>query len=166
MFFGDWLQRREMLSPSKVALIDAINNDQALTYRQWNQRTNRLVHYLKEGLGITKGDRVSIYSTNRVESLETLFSCNKLGAILQVINWRHTPGELVDIINDAIPKVMIYSQEWREQVRELEPKLSSVEAYINLDDNVLGKDTSWLNDHLRVWRWLCLGCSLCQMGSN
>jgi hypothetical protein len=24
MFFGDWLQRRETLSPSKVALIDAI----------------------------------------------------------------------------------------------------------------------------------------------
>ena len=24
MFYGDWLQRREMLSPSKIALIDAI----------------------------------------------------------------------------------------------------------------------------------------------
>ncbi len=36
MFFGDWLQRRERLSPNKVALIDTINNDQALSYRQWN----------------------------------------------------------------------------------------------------------------------------------
>ena len=35
MFFGELLQRREMLSPNKLALIDTINNDQALTYRQW-----------------------------------------------------------------------------------------------------------------------------------
>ena len=37
MFFGDWLQRREMLSPNKVALIGAIDQDESLTYRQWNQ---------------------------------------------------------------------------------------------------------------------------------
>ena len=72
MFFGDWLQRREMLSPNKAALIDAINNDQVLTYRQWNQSTNRLAHYLREGLGVTKGDRVSIYASNRIEYLEAL----------------------------------------------------------------------------------------------
>ena len=80
MFFGDWLQRREMLSPNKVALIDAINSDQALTYRQWNQSTNRVAHHLREGLGVTKGDRVSIYSTNRVEYLEALpkTAANKL----------------------------------------------------------------------------------------
>ena len=72
MFFGDWLQRREMLSPNKVALIDAINSDQALTYRQWNQSTNHLAHYLRKGLGVTKGDRVSIFSINRVDYLDAL----------------------------------------------------------------------------------------------
>jgi hypothetical protein len=48
-----------MLSPNKVALIDAINSDQALTHRQWNQSTNRLAQNLRDGLGATKGDRVS-----------------------------------------------------------------------------------------------------------
>jgi fatty-acyl-CoA synthase len=72
MFFGDWLQRREMLSPNKVALIEAINNDQALTYRQWNHSTNRLAHYLRESLGVSKSDRVSIYASNRINYLETL----------------------------------------------------------------------------------------------
>jgi len=36
MFFGDWLRWREMLSPNKPALIDAINDNQPITFRQWN----------------------------------------------------------------------------------------------------------------------------------
>lgn len=32
MFFSDWLQRREMLSLNKVSLIDALNDDQPITY--------------------------------------------------------------------------------------------------------------------------------------
>lgn len=36
MFFGDWLYLHEMISPNKDALIDTLNIDQALTYRQWN----------------------------------------------------------------------------------------------------------------------------------
>ena len=111
MFFGDWLQRREMLSPNKVALIDAIpstefilskveglktgNDNQPITYREWNQQTNQLTNFLWDGLGIRKGDRVSIYAMNRVEYLDALFACNKLGAILHVINWRLTTHELV-----------------------------------------------------------------------
>ena len=111
MFYGDWLQRREMLSPNKVALIDAVpstmlrtgNDNQPITYQEWNQQTNQLANFFRDGLGIRKGDRVSIYAMNRVEYLDALFACNKLGAILHVINWRLTVRELEDIINDAPP---------------------------------------------------------------
>jgi len=90
MFYSDWLQRRELLSPGKIALIDAINDNQPITYREWNQQANQLANFFRDGLGIRKGDRVSIYAMNRVEYLDTLFACNKLGAILHVINWRLT----------------------------------------------------------------------------
>ena len=46
MFFGDWLRRREMLWPNKVALIDAVNDKQPITYREWNQQTNQLANFL------------------------------------------------------------------------------------------------------------------------
>ena len=146
MFFGDWLQRREMLSPNKVALIDAIpstlrrgselrtgNENQPITYREWNQQANQLANFFRDGLGIRKGDRVSIYAMNRVEYLDALFACNKLGAILHVINWRLTVRELEDIINDAAPRVMLYSREFGSQIDELRPRLSSVEHFIGLD---------------------------------
>ncbi len=60
MFYGDWLHRRELLSPNKIALIDALNGNQPLSYREWNQQTNQLTNFLQDGLGIRKADRVSV----------------------------------------------------------------------------------------------------------
>ena len=128
-----------MLSPNKVALIDAIpstefilskveglrtgNDNQPITYREWNQQANQLANFFRDGLGIRKGDRVSIYARNRVEYLDALFACNKLGAILHVINWRLAVRELEDIINDATPHVMLYSREFGSQIDELRPRI-------------------------------------------
>jgi fatty-acyl-CoA synthase len=84
MFFGEWLQRRALLSPNKIALIDAIRDDQPITYGEWNRQASQLANCLLDGLGIRKGDRVSILAMNRVEYLDALFACNKLGAILHV----------------------------------------------------------------------------------
>jgi fatty-acyl-CoA synthase len=143
MFYEDWLQRREMLSPNKVALIDAINGNRPITYREWNRQANQLANFLSESLAVHQGDRVSIYAMNRVEYLDALFACNKLGAILHVINWRLQPGELEGIISDAAPRVMIYSQEFRDQVDELRPRLSTVESWVGLDQTASGQDFSW-----------------------
>jgi fatty-acyl-CoA synthase len=143
VFFGDWLQRRASLSPNKVALIDALHDDQPITYQGWNRRANRLANFFRDGLGIRKGDRVSIYATNRVEYLDTLFACNKLGAILQVLNWRLTPRELASIINDATPRVLLYSGEFTSQVDVLYPQLPSVERFVGLDDAIRDRDAHW-----------------------
>ncbi|MGB5932522.1 MAG: long-chain fatty acid--CoA ligase [Anaerolineae bacterium] len=143
MFFGDWLQRREMLSPNKVALIDAINDNQPITYREWNQQTNQLANFFQNGLGIRKGDRVSIYAMNRVEYLDALFACNKLGAILHVINWRLKVRELEPMINDVAPRVLLYSQEFSSQVDALRPRLATVEQFIGLDQVTNDQDPHW-----------------------
>jgi acyl-CoA synthetase (AMP-forming)/AMP-acid ligase II len=165
VFFGDWLQRREMLSPNKVALIDAVpsaslrtgpstefilskveglrtgpsaslgtgNDNQPITYRERNQRANRFANFFQDGLGLHKGDRVSIYAMNRVEYLDALLVYNKLGAILNLVNWRLAVRELEAIINDAAPRVLLYSQEFISQVDALRPRLPTVEHFIGLD---------------------------------
>jgi fatty-acyl-CoA synthase len=143
MFYGDWLCRREWLSPNKVALIDAIHHNQNITYKEWNQRVNQLANFLRDGLGIRKGDRVSIYAMNRVEYLDTLFACNKLGSILQVINWRLTVRELKDIIHGVAPRVLVYSQEFQNEVDELRPDLPIVEHFVALDPGTNRNDTIW-----------------------
>jgi fatty-acyl-CoA synthase len=149
MFFGDWLHRRELLSPNKVALIDALHDDQPLTYSEWNQRTNRLANFFRDKLGLQKGDRVSILAMNRVEYLDALFACNKIGAVFQVINWRLSPREMQEIINDASPRAMIYSQEFNTQIEELREHLTTVEHFIALDHPQHETDIAWLEEKER-----------------
>ncbi len=143
MFYGDWLQRREMLSPSKVALIDAINGNQPITYQEWNRQANRMAHFLRDELGIRQGDRVSIYAMNRVEYLNAIFACNKLGAILQVVNWRLKVRELDGVINDVSPRALLYSQAFTEQVDALRSRLPTIERFVGLDVVTDDSDVLW-----------------------
>jgi len=152
MFFGDWLRRREMLSPNNVALIDAINDNQSITYREWNRQANQFANFLRDGLGIRKGDRVSIYAMNRVEYLNALFACNKLGGILHVVNWRLKVREVGALINDAGPRVMLYSEEFSSQIDELRPLLSTVEHFIALDQVTSDQDLHWPTER-SDWPW-------------
>jgi fatty-acyl-CoA synthase len=119
MFIGDWLARREMLSPNKIALIDAINGYRKITYREWNRSANRTANFLRERLGVTKGDRVAILAMNCIEYLDVWFACGKLGAIMQTLNWRLTPTELAGLIADATPTVLIYGADFEKQVETL-----------------------------------------------
>ena len=49
MYIGDYLGRREIYSPDKLAIIDAGKDPELrLTYQQWNERVNRLANWLKE----------------------------------------------------------------------------------------------------------------------
>jgi fatty-acyl-CoA synthase len=146
MFYGDWLHRRELLSPNKIALVDSENGDLEISYRQWNHRVNRMANFFLDKLGVKKGDRLSIYSRNRMEYLDLLFACNKLGAILQVINWRLSSREIQGIILDFEPKVLIFSEEWRSQVQQLKPQVRNVKWFVNLDETSVIGEISWKNE--------------------
>jgi fatty-acyl-CoA synthase len=116
VFLGDWLSRRAMLTPGKIALVDVTRGGREITYRHWNRAANQSALLLR-GLGVGKGDRVSILAHNCFDYLDLWFACGKLGAILQLLNWRLTPLELADLIIDATPRVLVYGPEFVDQVR-------------------------------------------------
>jgi fatty-acyl-CoA synthase len=119
MFIGDWLARREMLTPNKVALVDTLNGNRRITYREWNRAANCTANFLRERLGVQKGDRVAVLAMNCVEYLDLWFACGKLGAIMQTLNWRLTPRELAGLIADATPRVLFYGADFISQIEEL-----------------------------------------------
>src|SRR5512143_3818977 len=131
MHIGDWLGKRADLSPDKTALIDTIGG-RAISYRAWNAQVNRTANYLRDALGIRKGDRVAVLSMNCVEYLDLWFACGKLGAILQNLNWRLTRYELERIAADAAPVVFVYGADFTPMAGELAPVLNSVRAWVAL----------------------------------
>jgi fatty-acyl-CoA synthase len=128
----DWLDKRAKLTPDRVALIDRRTGTES-TFAEWNGRANRTAHFLAS-LGVGKGDRVAVYSSNRAEYADLFWAAPKLGAVLQNLNWRLTVHELRDIVEDGGPKVLIFSPDWREQVEALKPSLTTVEHRVAMGD--------------------------------
>jgi acyl-CoA synthetase (AMP-forming)/AMP-acid ligase II len=120
MYIGDYLGRREIYSPDKLAIIDAGKTPALrLTYREFNDRANRFAAWLQTTAGVEKGDRVAILARDGVEHLDSFFACGKLGAIHTALNWRLHWRELLGLIEMTQPKVLIYSDDFAESVASI-----------------------------------------------
>jgi fatty-acyl-CoA synthase len=118
MLVGDWLAKRESLTPDKVALIDVATGERR-TYREWNARANAAARVLREEFGVQKGDRVAVLALNCPEYLDVLFAAGKLGAILVPLNWRLTVRELEIILHDCAPTILCHDEAYADTARQV-----------------------------------------------
>ena len=123
MYVGDWLGRRALLTPHKIALVDAATGVR-YSYSDLNERAARVAWLLRGELGVRPGDRVAMLATNRVEYLDLLFACGKLGAILVPLNWRLALPELEYILGDCSPRALVYASGYAPVVADLRPGLN------------------------------------------
>jgi hypothetical protein len=114
MYIGDYLARRELYSPDRLAIIDSGEDaGVAADVPADERRANRLANWLRDAAGVGKGDRVAILAHDGVEHLDTFFACGKLGAIHTALNWRLHPQELAGIVANTTPKVLIFSDNFQ-----------------------------------------------------
>ncbi len=124
MYIGDYLGRREIYTPDKLAIIDVGKEPELrLTYQELNERANRLANWLRGTAGVGKGDRVAILARDGVEHLDCFFACGKLGAVHTAFNWRLHWREHLGIIRNTQPKVLIYSDDFLDSVAQIETEL-------------------------------------------
>ena len=135
MIVGDWIARRAMLTPDKLALIDTTRNDATITYREWNLSVNQTANFLLKGFNIQKGDRVAVLAMNSIEYLDIWFALGKIGGILQNLNWRLTPHELADLIEDANPKLLLYDHTFISTINEIKHLIPNLKRFVSLSEN-------------------------------
>jgi acyl-CoA synthetase (AMP-forming)/AMP-acid ligase II len=95
--------------PNKTALI---MDDQQLTFKQLNDRANRLARGFMS-LGLGPGDRVVLMAENCLEFVIVNYAVAKCGAILVPVNFRFKKKELVYVVNDSEPSVLLYGPEFQ-----------------------------------------------------
>lgn len=113
----DWLAKHSLYEPEKVALVETATG-RRITYGEFNAEANRVANFL-EGLGVQAGERVAMLSGNCAEVLFVLFGVTKLGSIFLPLNFRLPAPELLPILHDAQPSVLIYSEEFQSVVESL-----------------------------------------------
>ncbi len=138
MYIGDFLGRREIYSPDKLAIIDAGKEPELrLTYRQWNRRVNQLANWLRQEAGVGYRDRVAILARDGIEHLDLLYACGKLGAIHTALNWRLHWRELVGLMEDTKPRALLYSDDFKGAVAQVAAAIQdtafSIHHYLHLE---------------------------------
>ncbi|RMF78955.1 MAG: acetate--CoA ligase [Chloroflexi bacterium] len=79
---------------------------QTITYWQLWQQVNKFANVLKS-MGVTKGDRVTIYMSRIPELVYTMLACAKIGAVHSVVYAGFSEQALSDRIDDAQSKVLV-----------------------------------------------------------
>jgi len=115
MNIGEWIQKRALLHPEGLFLRDG---GKIYDNRQFNERVNRTANAMCR-LGIGQGNRIALLMSNCSEFLEIFFACAKTGAIMVPLNFRLTVPELLYILMDAEPCILIYTAEFAPKVQEL-----------------------------------------------
>ncbi|CAG9244808.1 AMP-binding protein [Paraburkholderia caribensis] len=99
------------------------------SWREFQQEVDTLAAGLLE-LGIQTGDRVGIWSPNRVEWLMTQFATARIGAVLVNINPAYRLAELEYALNKVGCKAIISAEKFKssmylQMLQELAPELAS-----------------------------------------
>ncbi|MGV7212781.1 acyl-CoA synthetase [Bradyrhizobium sp. UFLA05-112] len=103
----DWIAHHSRRAPDKIAVVDLASR-RRFSYEQFDARISRLATHLRDGLNVTRGDRVTVLAQNTTDTLEVQFACFRLGAVFVPLNTRLTVPELQFIVTDCAPKVMVH----------------------------------------------------------
>ena len=116
----DVLIARARLAPRATALVDT-RSGRELSYAEAHDRAGRTAAHLRDRLGVRPGDRVALLSGNRVEVIELLVACGRIGALLVPLNWRLPAAELSQITADCTPTVLVCDPDHAGTARRLDP---------------------------------------------
>ncbi len=128
----DWIAHHAEFSPHKTAQID-MHSGRSFTYAQMHDRVDRLAAWMQNEASIVAGDRVSVLAHNSTDVYEIFFAGQRVGAMVLPLNWRLAVPELEFILNDAEPKLLIYSDEFSDAALELRSRCNIVHTVHKLD---------------------------------
>ncbi len=112
---GEIVAAHARLQPAKIGARDS---KRALTFAEWDERSNRLANALL-GLGLAKGDRVALLAYNCVEWLELYVALAKAGLVAVPVNFRLTPPEIEYIVANCEARAMVVQDALVERVEPL-----------------------------------------------
>ena len=92
-----------------------IDGDVRLTYRELDERANRIGHYLA-AQGVSAGDHVGIYAQNSHQWLEAMLGSLKIRAVPININYRYVEDELSYLIENAQLVACVFDQEYADRL--------------------------------------------------
>ena len=112
MNVADLFEKAALYCPDRKALIFG---SKSYSYSEMNRIIGALARYLS-GIGVSKGDRVSIYMANRPEWIMFYYAAAKIGAISVCVPGAYKRQEMTGVVNDSLSSVLISSEDLLSQI--------------------------------------------------
>src|SRR6201986_999207 len=121
--------------PDRLALVD-VPAGLRYTYAELKDEVDALAYGLL-GVGVTKGDRVAIWSPNRAEWTITQYATAKIGAVLVNINPAYRTSELEFVLNQSGCKLLVAAQrlktsDYAAMIADVRPRCAALEQVVLL----------------------------------
>lgn len=107
----DWMAQWAIYSPDKIA-IKEYETQRTMTYGQLNNAGGHIATYLRDELGLTKGDRIGVLADHCLEYISLFAAAQKSGIIIVPMNYRLSSVELEYILGDADPAIIFYEEKY------------------------------------------------------
>jgi malonyl-CoA/methylmalonyl-CoA synthetase len=103
LFANSFFGRRDVVALEYEAASGELSR---LTFGEIDARGNRMAHLLTER-GVVAGNRLCVWLTNRVEFIDLVLACTRLGVILVPINVLYREREIAHIVGDSEPVAVV-----------------------------------------------------------
>jgi len=101
-----------------------------VTHAQLRDRALRLVSAMATA-GVRRQDRIAVLSRNSVEFGEVMAATHLSGIIMATVNFRLSPGEMLDVLQRVSPSIVFCSDEFGSVITELAPQLPSAPLLVS-----------------------------------
>jgi acyl-CoA synthetase (AMP-forming)/AMP-acid ligase II len=141
---GDVVREHRRSRPQQTALVCGAYRG---TYPDLDARTNRLANALVSA-GLGAGDCVLWLGQNCHRVIEGLVACAKIGAVFVPANWRQSADELVTLLDDVSPPLVIWQeQEIGPTIRAARGRWERTARWLRHDSDDRGGDNGTNHDH-------------------
>ncbi len=116
--------------PDKPAIIDG---DKRYSWAEYENRAARVAQILADH-GLEPGAKLSIYSYNAAEYMETQFGAFKARICPVNVNYRYLEAELTHVINNSDSEALVFQAQFAPRVAAIRDQLEQVKLFLEIDD--------------------------------
>jgi fatty-acyl-CoA synthase len=111
--------------------VGVVSGESRFTYAQFGERCERLAAGLLAH-GVQPGDRVAYLSFNNNQLLEGYYAAPLIRAVVMPLNVRLTPAELIEILNHAEPRILVFEGDFAPMVDAFRKMCPKIVHYVSI----------------------------------
>ena len=116
--------------PDKPAIVDG---DKRYSWAEYENRAARVAQVLTDH-GLNPGAKLSIYSYNAAEYMETQFGAFKARICPVNVNYRYLEAELTHVINNSDSEALVFQAQFAPRVAAIRDQLDQIKLFLEIDD--------------------------------